>query len=184
MIEDLDFAGARAEGREQAGSRPSAPARRAFRRAVTAIPTGKFRDRLIQMTANAGLSVIVADPAYTSRWGVQHWLAPLREHHKEATGHHAAALVTGGAGSDTGQETRQREPHRPGGGGPASPDATPDQPGNPARTKETRHPKRPLAATRTKTSQPQRTTAATRQPKTVRGRRTARTNSCYPNTRL
>ena len=48
------------------------------------------------MSANAGLPVIVADPAYASRWGSQHWLAPLREHHPETTGHHAAALVPRG----------------------------------------------------------------------------------------
>jgi hypothetical protein len=63
VIEDLDFAEARAEGRERHGSRPSRGRRgRGFRRAVSGIPTGKFRDRLIQMTHNAGLSVIVIDP--------------------------------------------------------------------------------------------------------------------------
>jgi hypothetical protein len=66
VIEDLDFAEARAEGRERAGRRPSRGRRgRDFRRAVAGIPTGKLRDRLIQMAANAGLRVIVIDPAYT-----------------------------------------------------------------------------------------------------------------------
>jgi hypothetical protein len=107
VIEDLDFAQARAEGRERIGNRPSRGRRgRAFRRAVAGIPTGKFRDRLVQMTANAGLHVIVTDPAYTSRWGAQHWLAPLREHHPETTGHHAAALVTGRRG--LGHRARRR----------------------------------------------------------------------------
>ena len=46
---------------------------------VSGIPTAKFRDRLVQMTANAGLAVIAVDPAYTSRWGAEHWLAPLRQ---------------------------------------------------------------------------------------------------------
>jgi IS605 OrfB family transposase len=96
VIEDLDFTQARAEGREHSGSRPSRGDRgRASRRAVAGIPTGKLRDRLAQMTHNVGLSVIAVDPAYTSRWGAQHWLAPLRHHHPELTGHHAAALVTG-----------------------------------------------------------------------------------------
>jgi hypothetical protein len=96
VIEDLDFTEARAEGRERHGSRPSHGKRgRAFRRAVAGIPTAQFRDRLVQMTCNAGLSVIAVDPAYTSRWGAEHWLAPLRQHHPELTGHHAAALVTG-----------------------------------------------------------------------------------------
>jgi hypothetical protein len=107
VIENLDFAEARAEGREHVGSRPSRGRRgRKFRRLIAGIPTGKFRDRLVQMTANAGLHVIVADPAYTSRWGAQHWLAPLRAHHKEASGHHAAALVIGRRGQ--GHRARRR----------------------------------------------------------------------------
>jgi IS605 OrfB family transposase len=96
VIEDLDFAEARAEGRERPGNRPSRGRRgRAFRRAISGIPTGKFRNRLVQMAHNAGLAVVAVDPAYTSRWGAEHWLAPLRAHHPQATGHHAAAVVTG-----------------------------------------------------------------------------------------
>jgi IS605 OrfB family transposase len=96
VIEDLDFAQARALGRERSGNRPSRGARgRAYRRAISGIPTGKFRDRLTQMTHNAGLAVIAVDPAYTSRWGAEHWLAPLRAHHPQASGHHAAAAVIG-----------------------------------------------------------------------------------------
>jgi IS605 OrfB family transposase len=121
VIEDLDFAAARAEGRERVGRRPSRGRRgRDFRRAVSGIPTGKFRDRLVQMTANAGLSVIVVDPAYTSRWGHEHWLTALREHHPEATGHHAAALVIGRRGLGhrarrraTGTRTAPEEAARP-----------------------------------------------------------------------
>jgi hypothetical protein len=78
VIEDLDFAEARAEGREWVGSRPSRGRRgRDFRRLLFSIPTGKLRDRVVQMAANAELSVIVIDPAYTSRWGAEHWLRPL-----------------------------------------------------------------------------------------------------------
>ena len=50
------------------------------------------------MASNAGLSVIVIDPAYTSRWSAVHWLPLLREQHPETTGHHAAALVIGRRG--------------------------------------------------------------------------------------
>ena len=149
VIEDLKFAAARAEGRERYGSRPSHGRRgRAFRRLVSGIPTGKFRDRLAQMAANAGLSVIVVDPAYTSRWGAEHWLAPLREHHPETTGHHAAALVTGRRGLGHRARRRGREPRRPGGGSTASPRTALDIPGSQVRTKEARRPKRPPAATR------------------------------------
>jgi hypothetical protein len=96
VIEDLDFAEARSEGRERAGSRPSRGRRgRRFRRVVSGIPTGRFRDRLVQMAYNAGLAVVAVDSAYTSRWGAQHWLAPLRAQHPQASGHHAAAVVIG-----------------------------------------------------------------------------------------
>ncbi|HEX6448287.1 MAG TPA: transposase [Trebonia sp.] len=94
--ENLDFAEARAQGRERHGNRPSRGNRgKAFRRIVTGIPTAKFRDRLAQMTANRGLAVIAAGPACTSRWGAEYWLAPLREQHEVTTGHHAAAVVIG-----------------------------------------------------------------------------------------
>ena len=112
VIEDLDFAQARAEGREQAGNRPSRGRRgRAFRRAVAGIPTGKFRDRLVQMTHNAGLAVVAVDPAYTSRWGAQHWLAPLRAKHPQASGHHAAAVVIGRRALGRSRQA-QRQPPR------------------------------------------------------------------------
>ena len=103
VIEDLDFAEARAEGRERTGSRPSRGRRgRGFRRAVAGIPTAKLRDRLVQMTANAGLHVVVVDPAYTSRWGAQHWLAPLQEHHPRRPGITLRRWYSGDAGSATG----------------------------------------------------------------------------------
>lgn len=70
VIEDLDFRRGRAEGRERHGNRPSrGRPGRAFRRLVADIPSGKLRDRLVQIAANAGLSVIVVDPAYTCRSG-------------------------------------------------------------------------------------------------------------------
>jgi hypothetical protein len=97
VIEDLDFAGDREQGRERQGRRPSRGKRgRGFRRLVAGIPTARFRDRLTQMTRNAGLWVIAVDPAYTSRWGREHWLTPLREQASPiASCHHAAAVVIG-----------------------------------------------------------------------------------------
>lgn len=84
-IEDLDFTGARSEGRERTGNRPSRGKRgKAHRRIVAGIPTARFRDRLIQMTHNQGLAVIAVDPAYTSRWGAEHWLAPLSSSQRDA----------------------------------------------------------------------------------------------------
>ncbi|MCW3036953.1 MAG: transposase, OrfB family [Actinobacteria bacterium] len=106
-IEDLDFAEARCEGREHTGRRLSRGKRgRRFRALVAGIPTARFRDRLVQMAANRGLSVIAVDPAYTSRWGEEHWFGRLREASPEASGHHCAALVIGRRG--LGQRARRR----------------------------------------------------------------------------
>jgi len=99
VIENLDFAEARSQGREHTGRRPSRGRRgRGFRGLVAGIPTGKFRQRLSQMAANQGLSVIAVDAAYTSRWGLQHWFAALEQASSEASTHHAAALVIGRRG--------------------------------------------------------------------------------------
>jgi IS605 OrfB family transposase len=161
VIEDLDFAAARAEGRERAGSRPSRGRRgRAFRRLVAGIPAGKLRGRLTQMAATAGLAVIVVDPAYTSRWGTGHWLAPLREHHPKATGHHAAALVTGRRGLGhrarrraTGNQTAPEEAARP---AQARPRTTPARETAPRKPAAPRGPRQPPGA---KTRRPHRITA-------------------------
>ena len=179
VIEDLDFDQARAEGRERAGNRPSRGRRgRDFRRLLAGIPTGKLRDRLVQMAANAGLSVIVIDPAYTSRWGAEHWLRPLREHHPEATGHHAAALVIGRRGLGhrarrhaTGNRTAPEDAARPAQARPRTTPATGPHPGNPPPHQAPgSHPApRPHSLTGPR--------QATRQPKTARGRRLDRTMS-------
>jgi len=108
VIEDLDFADSREEGREHAGNRPSRGRRgKAFRRLVAGLPTAKFRDRLAQMATNQGLAVIAVDAAYTSKWGAEHWLAPLKRISTDASGHHAAALVIGRRG--LGHRARRRE---------------------------------------------------------------------------
>ena len=59
------------------------------------------------MAANNGVAVIAVDPAYTSRWGAEHWLDPLGQISPEASGHHAAALVIGRRG--LGHRARRRE---------------------------------------------------------------------------
>jgi len=93
-IEDLDFAHARATGRETLGRGRRGKRRR---RIISGIPTRRFRDRLTQMAHNQGLWVVAADPAYTSRWGGQHWQAPLQQRHPTTivTRHHAASVVIG-----------------------------------------------------------------------------------------
>jgi hypothetical protein len=106
-IENLNFADARQRGRDDAGRRPArGAAGRRYRGRVAGIPTGRFRDRLAQMAANTGIAVVAVDPAYTSIWGAQHWLAALQQASPEASGHHAAALVIGRRA--LGQRARRR----------------------------------------------------------------------------
>jgi hypothetical protein len=180
VIEDLDFAEARAEGRERYGNRPSRGRRgRAFRRLVAGIPTGKLRDRLVQMAANAGLSAIVVDPAYTSRWGAEHWLGPLREHHPMATGHHAAALVTGRRG--LGHRARRRAT----GNQPAPEEAARSAQARPRTSPQARTAQRKPATPRgprqppgTKTRPPHRIMAGNQAAQDRSGPPAARTTSC------
>ena len=180
VIEDLDFADARAEGREHHGSRPSRGRRgRAFRRRSPASPPASSATGWSRWPPTPGLSVIVVDPAYTSRWGAEHWLRPAAGAPPEDD-----RPPRGSAGDRAtrarppGQAPRDREPHRPGGGGTASPGATQDHPGAephpgnpPPHEAPGSHPApRPAGLTGPR--------QATRQPTTVRGRRPDRTISC------
>jgi hypothetical protein len=93
-IENLNFTDARTTGRETMGRGHRG---KRFRRTVAGIPTGQFRDRLTAMAANRGIFIIAVDPAYTSRWGGQHWMKPLQQRTSDhtATRHQAAAVAIG-----------------------------------------------------------------------------------------
>jgi hypothetical protein len=92
-IENLGFDDARATGRETMGRGRRG---RKFRRSVAGIPTAQFRERIRGMAFHQGLVVVAVDPAYTSRWGAQHWQAPLQQQAKTlVTGHHGAAVAIG-----------------------------------------------------------------------------------------
>lgn len=93
VIENLGFTDARHTGRETMGRGRRG---KVFRRTVAGIPTAKFRERLRGMAYHQGLVVIAVDPAYTSRWGTQHWRAPLEDQSRTTvTRHHAAAVAIG-----------------------------------------------------------------------------------------
>ncbi|MFK0158241.1 hypothetical protein ACIQVL_18295 [Streptomyces sp. NPDC090499] len=93
-IENLGFADARATGRESMGKGRRG---RHFRHTVAGIPTARFRERLRGMANHRGLVVVAVDPAYTSRWGGQHWTRPLQRQSKKitVTRHHAAGVAIG-----------------------------------------------------------------------------------------
>jgi hypothetical protein len=93
VVENLNFADARATGRDTLGR--GARGKR-FRRTVAGIPTGTFRSRLTSMAARRGIAVIGVDAAYTSKWGAQHWVKPLpQQTSAPVTWHHAAATAIG-----------------------------------------------------------------------------------------
>ncbi|ORA38518.1 hypothetical protein BST20_11935 [Mycobacterium branderi] len=121
VIENLGFTDCRATGRETLGRGKRG---KRLRRTVAGIPTAKFRRRLIGMAARRGINVIGVDAAYTSRWGAQHWIQPLRQQTSDpttVTSHHGAAAAIGRrglglairrrpAGPRTGQRTGAGKP--------------------------------------------------------------------------
>jgi len=117
------------------------------------------------MTANADLRVLVVDPAYSSRWAAQHWLAPLRGHHPKLTGHHAAALVLGRRGQGhrarrraTGNRTAPEDAVRPAQARTRKPPKAKTANRKPAVPRDTRQPQRG------KTGTPHRTTTGNQAP--------------------
>lgn len=143
VIENLDFANARAAGRETLGRGQRG---KRLRRTIAGIPTRRFRDRLIGMASRRGMAVIGVDAAYTSRWGAQHWQKPLQQQTSDSvTAHHAAAAAIGRRGLDmrirrrpTGPRTRQRTSA---GTPPARPDQQPST--TPQRCRSSGSPPRP-----------------------------------------
>ncbi|MFC8537262.1 IS200/IS605 family accessory protein TnpB-related protein [Streptomyces sp. NPDC057249] len=86
-IEDLDFGAEKT--REKHGRR------KRFRQLISGMPTGKLKARLVSMAAEHGLAIIAVDPAYTSRWGAQHWQKPLTTPHRKMSRHDAAGIAIG-----------------------------------------------------------------------------------------
>ncbi|EFL17069.1 IS200/IS605 family element transposase accessory protein TnpB [Streptomyces sp. C] len=86
-VENLDF---RAEKtREKYGRH------RTFRQLISGIPTGRLRARLTSMADATGIAIIAVDPAYTSKWGAQHWQKPLSSRTRKTTRHDAASIAIG-----------------------------------------------------------------------------------------
>ncbi|MFF7902118.1 IS200/IS605 family accessory protein TnpB-related protein [Streptomyces sp. NPDC007920] len=86
-IEDLDFATEKT--REKHGRR------KRFRKLISGMPTARLRARLVSMAAELGVTIVAVDPAYTSRWGAQHWQKPLTSKNRKPTRHDAASVAIG-----------------------------------------------------------------------------------------
>ena len=114
-VEDLDFDGE--------ATRESFGHRRAFRHLISGFPTTIFRARLAAMAARAGVTVVAVDPAYSSKWGAQHWQGPTspppsttrssttrssttRTHSRKTSRHEAAAVVLARRGLGHGARRR------------------------------------------------------------------------------
>ncbi|MEJ1201431.1 MULTISPECIES: IS200/IS605 family accessory protein TnpB-related protein [unclassified Streptomyces] len=86
-VEDLDCAAEKT--REKHGRK------KRFRKLISGLPTSRLRARLVSMAAELGIPVIAVDPAYTSRWGAQHWRKPQTSKTRKTTRHDAAAVAIG-----------------------------------------------------------------------------------------
>jgi IS605 OrfB family transposase len=86
-VEDLDFQAEKT--REKHGHK------RRFRQLISGMPTGRLRARLTSMADQTGIAIIAVDPAYTSKWGAQHWQKPLTGKTRKTTRHDAASIAIG-----------------------------------------------------------------------------------------
>ncbi|MFH8340752.1 IS200/IS605 family accessory protein TnpB-related protein [Streptomyces sp. AM6-12] len=86
-VEDLHFR--ESTSREQGG------VGKRFRHLISRFPTARLRARLVSMAAEQNVAIVAVDPAYTSRWGAQHWQRPLTTATRETTRHDAAAVAIG-----------------------------------------------------------------------------------------
>ncbi|WP_215448293.1 transposase [Streptomyces sp. ATCC 21386] len=86
-VEDLDFQAEKT--REKHGHR------RRFRQLISGMPTGRLRARLTSMADTTGVTIIAVDPAYTSKWGAQHWQKPMAGPTRRTTRHDAAGIAIG-----------------------------------------------------------------------------------------
>ncbi|MEV6384007.1 IS200/IS605 family accessory protein TnpB-related protein [Streptomyces sp. NPDC051773] len=86
-VEDLDFQTEKT--REKHGHK------RRFRQLISGMPTGRLRARLTSMADATGVTIIAVDPAYTSKWGAQHWQKPMAGPTRKTTRHDAASIAIG-----------------------------------------------------------------------------------------
>ena len=111
-IEDLDFTTEKT--REKHGRK------KRFRQLISGMPTARLRARIVSMAAEQGLAVVAVDPAYTSKWGAQHWAKPLNNSKRTMTRHGAAAVAIGrrALGHPVRRRTAPPPTHRSDGYGP------------------------------------------------------------------
>ncbi|MCX4860681.1 transposase [Streptomyces canus] len=119
-IEDLDFSDG--TSREKHGRN------KRFRRLISRFPTAKLKARLVSMAAEQDIAVVAVDPAYTSRWGAQHWQKPLTTPTRKISRHDAASIAIGrrALGHPIRRRTTPPPPHQSDGAGHRTVQARPD----------------------------------------------------------
>ncbi|MGP4090679.1 IS200/IS605 family accessory protein TnpB-related protein, partial [Streptomyces sp. KR55] len=122
-IEDLDFTAEKT--REKHGRR------KRFRKLISGLPTSRLRARLVSMAAGLGITIVAVDPAYTSKWGAQHWQKPLTSKTRKTTRHDTAAVAIGrrALGHPIRRRTAPPRTHQSDGCGHRTVQARPDTPG-------------------------------------------------------
>ncbi len=122
-VEDLDFQAEKT--REKHGRR------KRFRNLISGMPATRLRARLVSMATELGIPVIAVDPAYTSRWGAQHWQQPLTSNKRRTTRHDAAAVAIGrrALGHPIRRRTAPPRTHQSDGCGHRTVQARPGSPG-------------------------------------------------------
>ncbi|WP_460351961.1 IS200/IS605 family accessory protein TnpB-related protein [Actinoallomurus acanthiterrae] len=86
-IEDLNF--------EQEKTREKHGRRKRFRNLISRFPTARLKARLVAMASGHGMAIVAVDPAYTSKWGAQHWQKPMTTPNRTITRHDAASIAIG-----------------------------------------------------------------------------------------
>lgn len=155
-IEDLDFT--TETTREKHGRK------KRFRKLISGMPVARLRARLLSMAAQLGIPLVAVDPAYTSRWGAQHWQKPLTSTTRKTTRHEAAAVAIGrrALGHPIRRRTTPPRTHQSDGYGHRTAQAGPGTPG-----REGPRPRIPGPRTRCVSPDAERT-RATRTSNTVR----------------
>ncbi|WP_406100347.1 IS200/IS605 family accessory protein TnpB-related protein [Streptomyces canus] len=155
-IEDLDFTDG--TSREKHGRN------KRFRRLISRFPTAKLKARLVSMAAEQNFAIVAVDPAYTSRWGAQHWQQPLTTTTRKISRHDAAIIAVGrrALGHPIRRRTTPPPPHQSDGAGHRTVQARPD-----TRRREETRPRIPGPRTRSVSPDTERK-RATRTSNTVR----------------
>ncbi|MEV0404748.1 IS200/IS605 family accessory protein TnpB-related protein [Actinoallomurus sp. NPDC050550] len=86
-IEDLNF--------EQEKTREKHGRRKRFRNLISRFPIARLKARLVAMASGHGVAIVAVDPAYTSKWGAQHWQKPMTTPNRTISRHDAAGIAIG-----------------------------------------------------------------------------------------